>query len=140
MSSAPKIDPELVKQLDATAASQDTKVEAVIRLKPDDASQIVPAPEKTETLASDLMERVKGQVGKSATRYNVFRNLGSFVVSAHPSFIRELISQPEVASAVANQQPESAAIPPVEKRPVPAGKAPRRKSTKTKSGKSSRRK
>jgi hypothetical protein len=132
MSSVPKIDPELIKQLDATAASQDDKVEAVIRLRPDDASQIVPAPEQTETLANHLIERVKGQVGESATHYNVFRNLGSFVVSAPPAFIRELISQPEVASAVANRQPESAAMPPVETRPLTARKAPRRKSTKSK--------
>lgn len=131
MSSTPKIDPELAKQLEPTAASQDKKVEAVIRLKPDDASQVVPAPERTETLTNQLIERVHGQVGEPATRYNVFRNLGSFVVSAPPSFIRELISQPEVASAVANQQPESAAIPPVEKRPVATRKAARRKSTKT---------
>jgi hypothetical protein len=131
MSSVPKIDPELMKQLDATAASQDDKVEAVIRLRPDDASQIVPAPEQTESLANDLIERVKGQVGESETHYNVFRNLGSFVVSAPPSFIRELICQPEVAAAVANRQPESAAMPPVETRPVTARKA-RRKSTKSK--------
>lgn len=140
MSSTPKIDPELAKQLETTAASQDQKVEAVIRLKPDDASQVVPAPERTETLTNQLLERVHGQVGEPAARYNVFRNLGSFVVSAPASFIRELISQPEVASAVANQQPESAAIPPVEKRPVPARKAARRKSTKTRSSKTSRKK
>ena len=140
MSSGPKLDPELVKQLENTAASQEKKVEAVIRLKPDDASQIVPAPERTEALTNQLIKRVKDQVGESATRYNVFRNLGSFVVSAPPSFIRELISQPEVASAAANQQPESASMPPVETRPVRAKKAPGRKSTKTKSRKPSRKK
>ena len=140
MSSTPKIDPELTRQLEMTAASQDKKVEAVIRLKPEDASQVVPAPERTESLTNQLMERVHEQIGESATRYNVFRNLGSFVVSAPPSFIRELISQPEVASAVANQQPGSAAMPPVEKRPVPARKAARRKATKSTSSKASRKK
>jgi hypothetical protein len=113
--SGPKIDPELIRQLEETAANEQHTVEAVIRLKPDDASQIVPTPERTEALTKELLERVKKQVGKPALRYNVFKNLGSFVVSAPSSFIRELISQPEVAAAVANQQPGTAAIPPVKK-------------------------
>ena len=136
-----KTDPELVKQLETTAASQDNEVEAVIRLKPDDASQVVPTAERTEALTNQLIDRVKGQVGKSAVRFNVFRNLGSFVVAAPQSFIRELITQPEVASAVANRQPESAAMPPVETKPLPTRKTQRSsRLKKTKSSKSSRKK
>lgn len=114
-----KTDAELMKQLNKASASEKA-VEAVVRLKPDDASQIVPAAERTEELAKQLLERVGRQSGKSVSRYNVFRNLGSFVVSAHPAFIRELMSQPEVASVLANQQPGSALIPPIKKAPVPS--------------------
>jgi len=116
--SSTKTDPELIRQLNNTTASEQT-IEAVVRLLPDDASQIVPSPERTEKLTQQILNRVKKRVGSSETRYNVFKNLGSFVVSANPAFLRELISQPEVAAAVANQQPGSALIPPVKKAPMP---------------------
>lgn len=138
MTAGPKTDPELLKQLEATAASDTNEVEAVIRLKPDDASQVVPTAERTAALTSELLARVKSEVGESASRYNVFRNLGSFVVSAPPPFIRKLISQPEVAAATANRQPGSAMIPPVDKGPTPTKAAPKRNETKSKSKKSVR--
>ena len=138
MTSGPKTDPELLKQLEATAASDTSEVEAVIRLRPDDASQVVPTPERTEELANELLTRVKSEVGESVSRYNVFRNLGAFVVSAPPPFIRKLISQPEVAAATANRQPESLVMPPVEKSPTRTKTAPKRKAAKSKSKKSKR--
>src|ERR1700704_4911467 len=101
--SGAKIDPELLRQLKDTAADART-VEAVVRLQPDDPTQIVPAPERTAELVSQLLDRVKQRVGSKEARYNIFRNLGSFVVSANPEFIRELISQPEVATVAANRQ------------------------------------
>jgi hypothetical protein len=120
---APKVDPELTRQL---KTADDTNVEAVIQLKPGN-SQVVPTPEQTEQTTKQILERTKERCGHSPDRYNVFRNLGSFVVSAKPAFIQELISQPEVQAVVANQQPGSALIPPVKKRPVRAAKAPKRK-------------
>lgn len=135
MTSGAKIDPELVKQLETAAASDKKDVEAVIRLKPDEASQVVPTADRTEALANELLDRVKGQAGEPATRHNVFRNLGSFVVAAPAPFIRKLISQPEVAAATANQQPGSAAMPPVKKT------APRKPAkSKAKKGSTQRRK
>ena len=117
-SSSTKVDTELVKQL-KTASGDEELVEAVFRLRPDDPSEIVPAADRTETVASQLLERVKKKSGQPAARFNVFKNLGSFVVSAHPSFIQELMAQPEVAAVLANRQPGSALIPPVKKAPVP---------------------
>ena len=111
-SSKAKTDSELEKQLKA-AAGDEKLVEAVVRLKPDDPSQIVPPADQMEDLTNQLLERVKKQSGHAASRYNVFRNLGSFVVSAHPNFIQQLKEQPEVVSIVANQQPGSALIKPV---------------------------
>lgn len=111
-SSKAKTDSELEKQLN-TAASDDKLVEAVVRLKPEDPSQIVPPADRMEDLTSQLLERVEKQSGKAASRYNVFRNLGSFVVSAHPTFIQQLKEQPEVVSIVANRQPGSALIKPI---------------------------
>jgi hypothetical protein len=36
---------------------------------------------------------------------HVFRNLGRFVVAADAAFLRELLAQPEVDSAMANRRP-----------------------------------
>jgi hypothetical protein len=111
-----KADPELLRQLEADDDS-DEPVVAVVRLKPEDPSQIVPPPERTAEIAESVLERVKQQVG-GEERHNVFQNLGYFVVAANRPFIRELISQPEVAKVIANQQPGSAVAEPVERRPV----------------------
>jgi len=107
-----RTDTELVKQL-KTAASDEKLVEAVVRLRPDDPSQIAPPADRMEALTNHLLERVKKQSGQAASRYNVFRNLGSFVLSASPTFIEQLIQQPEVVSIVANQQTGSALITPI---------------------------
>src|SRR5689334_21919615 len=90
-----KADPELIRQLDAPTASNEP-IAAVVRLQPDDPSEIVPSPERTEELTQQILKRVKKRVGSGESRYNVFKNLGSFVVSAEPDFLRESISQPEV--------------------------------------------
>ena len=109
-----KVDKELMNQL---AAAHDGTVEAVVKLKPA-GTQIVPAPERMEKLTKRVLDRTSKNSGHKPERYNVFRNLGSFVVAANPGFIRELISQPEVSAVIANQQVGSAMIAPVKKRAV----------------------
>ena len=52
----------------------------------------------------EAIGRVAAAVGGASPRHNTFRHLGSFAVAAAPAFIRELIRQPEVASAVANRR------------------------------------
>lgn len=114
-----KVDDELLRQLnDETTA--DEPVVAVVRLRSDDPSQVVPPPERTEQITQEVLERVQRHMGSGQTRHNVFKNLGYFVVAADKPFMRELISQPEVARAIANVQPGSAYMPPVNKRPVRA--------------------
>jgi len=114
------IDPELERQLGA-AATSNQPIEVVVRLRPEDPAEIVPSPERTKELAEEILTRVKKRSGNAAARHNIFANLGSLVVSASPEFVRQLITQPEVAAAVANQQPGSALMPPVE-RDIPATK------------------
>ena len=101
---ATRTDPELIRQLDAAAAA-DESVEAVFIFHPDDLSDTAPSAERTEELTQLVLDRVKRRTGESEERVNVFRQLGSFVVSASPSFIRQIMSEPEIAAAVANQQP-----------------------------------
>lgn len=102
----PKIkpDPELLRQLKA-ASSEKTPVEAVFRLRSETPAEIAPSPERTEEITKEVLDRVESNTGSAAGRYNIFRNLGSFVVSAEPEFVKDLITQPEIASAIANVQP-----------------------------------
>lgn len=115
---AAKVDTELLRQLDDEATA-DEPIVAVVRLRSEDPSQIVPPPERTEQITQEVLQRVQRSVG-GETRHNIFKNLGYFVVAADKPFLRELISQPEVAKAIANVQPGQALIAPVKKRPVPA--------------------
>jgi hypothetical protein len=109
------LDPELVRQL--SASEDDRPVEAVVRLR---ANPGVPAPppEETERLTRELVSRTQKASGEREDAINVFKYLGSFAISAKPSFLRALIAQPEVAAALANNQrgPDSGMIPPVKKR------------------------
>jgi len=99
-----RADPELTRQLEQ-AAADNTPVEAVFVLRPP-PGLAAPAPTSTETLTRKLVDRVSASTGRSAQDVHVFRNLGRFVVSADPGFIRELLAQPEVDSALANRRPD----------------------------------
>ena len=109
------VDPELVRQL--AASTDDDRVEAVVRLQPQDG---LPAtlPEETERLAREIVRRTQKASGEQEDAVNVFKYLGSFAISAKPAFMKALIAQPEVAAALANKQPESGMIRPVDKRPA----------------------
>lgn len=83
-----------------------------MRLKPRVAPDLALPPLETERTARAVVERVADRMGVEPTRLNVFRNLGAFSVCATPSFIRELLSQPEVLAAVANRSGEDFSIRP----------------------------
>jgi hypothetical protein len=102
-----RIDPDLLSQIDAAEAGggrDPAPVQAVVYLKPPDPAQHTVPPDELPGVVAELLSRVERKVGRSAGRHNTFRNLGSFAVEAPPEFIRELIHQPEVASAVANRR------------------------------------
>jgi hypothetical protein len=115
-----KVDPALLERINSVAAD-DEPIEAIFMLRPDDQAQIAVPPERTEALAQEVLQRVKARVGSDANRVNVFRNLGTFTISAKPAFIRELLAQPEIASALANRQQGEAYIPPHDIAPVKPG-------------------
>lgn len=107
--------PELLAQMDRAG---DAPVQAIIQLRQPGKAGAVPSPDESTSLAKQVLERVAEKVGKAAVRSNVLRNLATVVVEAHPSFLRSLVQQPEVISAIPNQTSESPFIPPVGKRPV----------------------
>ena len=106
---AARTDPVLSAQLDEAAAGE-RPVQAVIGLHRDSGGGASTAGD-VGALTADLLARVTRATGSEALEHNVFRNLGSFVVVAPPAFIRGLLEQPEVESAMANRQPEPVVEP-----------------------------
>jgi hypothetical protein len=101
-----KIDPELRRQLDEAATAEAQTVEAVLRLRLKTRSAPAPRPGATRDLAELLVTRVAEELGVTAEAYdfNVFPNLGYFVLSAPSGFVERVLDQPEVVSASANRR------------------------------------
>jgi hypothetical protein len=114
-----KVDPELERQINIAAADTKT-VEAVLMLK-QSPPQIAANARGATAMVEKVLKRVREKAGTAAKQVNIFQNLGMFIVEAEPSFLRELVTQPEIASAMANRQPGEAVAP-----PKPATKAPPR--------------
>jgi hypothetical protein len=101
------LDPELKHQLEAAPS-----VQAVLRLRCEHAGRTAPPPDETEKTARRVLERVREELGVEPKAFNIFRNLGYFVVDAETPFIRRLIEQEEIASASANVRRASPSAPP----------------------------
>lgn len=99
-----KVDPKLMNQLEQAGADQ-TTVQAVFTLDLPKKKLLEPA--EVEAATERVLQRVEQNVGSKAQDYNIFRNLGAFVVEADEPFIRALIDEPEIATAVANRQSDS---------------------------------
>jgi hypothetical protein len=95
-----RVDPELERQLGAVAAD-DSLIQAVVYL--DTASQ---DPDEIERMARALIETVSDKTASRPRAVNVMRYLGTVALEAPAPFIRALIDEPEVASAIANVQPD----------------------------------
>jgi len=101
-----KVDPELRRQLRGAAATEAKPVEAILRLRPAPRSAATPPPRATRQLAEIVVARVASELGATRDDYdfNVFPNLGYFVLVAPPVFVERVADQPEVASASANRR------------------------------------
>lgn len=97
-----KVDERLTAQLESAAADDD--IQAVFTLKAENPNEPVPSPERTEEMANVLLKRVAEQAGVDPDKVNIFKYMGSFVVSAKPNFIKAVLKEPEVASAMANKK------------------------------------
>jgi hypothetical protein len=113
-----KTDSLLMQQLDQPKSS-DELVQAWFRLKSgDSADSASSSPEEITSLANSLVQRVKDQLGVEVQSIHVLPNLNSFMIAAHPAFVRELIRQPEVESARSTNVPGLGLIQPVKSQPV----------------------
>jgi len=101
-----RVDPELTRQMNE--AGEKEPVGAVFRLCPTSPGSPVPSPEETERIAHDLLARATRRFKDHAPDFNVFKNLGYFVVSAPPAYLKALVDAPEVAHAFPNRREGSA--------------------------------
>lgn len=96
-----RVDPELIRQLDE-ASSADRPVQAVVYLR----SGRTGAPDDVTHEANKILEAAKARAGTEPSRVNVMRNLGTMAVEAPASFVRALIDESGVISALANVHPD----------------------------------
>jgi hypothetical protein len=96
-----KTDPELLRQIDSVATDNE-EIQAVFSIALPMKKLL--DPEQVEQTANQILERAEKEAGSKPNDVNIFRNLGSFVVSADASFIKKVIDDPDVASAIANKQ------------------------------------
>jgi hypothetical protein len=92
---------KLIRQIESAEAANEG-VEAVFSIRSPDPSQQFATPEQTESVVKSLIQRLEVETGESPSDYNIFKNLGSFAVAASPRFMRRMLDQSEIASALAN--------------------------------------
>lgn len=102
----------LSKQLDQ---SNGRVLQAWFQLKPDSPSL---SSNGVASTARSVLERVEDQLGRGAESVKVLPNLNSFIVSAHPDFIRAVSRQPEIQSAKPTDVPNFGLIEPAKSVPV----------------------
>jgi hypothetical protein len=93
---------ELIRQIE-TAEAANEGVEAVFSIRSPDPARKFATPEQTESVVKSLIERLEVETGESPSDYNIFKNLGSFAVAASPRFMRRMLDQSEIESALANR-------------------------------------
>src|SRR5687767_7228537 len=99
MARAPHIDPQLEDQLArATGGGDDESVAATFMLRSPDNSAL--SPTETKNVVDEVLERTERRTHAKPNDVNVFPDLQSFVVDASPAFVREVLRQPEIDSAM----------------------------------------
>jgi hypothetical protein len=95
-----KIDPELTTQLDA-ADPDDAPVQAVVYLR----SGSKGGPSAVSKRADQVIASATTKAGTEPSRVNVMRYLGTVAIEAPASFVRALLDEDDIESALANVHP-----------------------------------
>jgi hypothetical protein len=95
-----KIDPELTSQLDA-ADPDDAPVQAVVYLR----SGSKGGPAAVSKRADQVIASATTRAGTEPSRVTVMRYLGTVAIEAPASFVRALLDEDDVESALANVRP-----------------------------------
>lgn len=99
-----------LKKLLANAGSSPVRAACQLSNPGDSAS------EKTRfsELAAEVLSRVTRKVGRPPVRTNILSNINSLLIEADASYLKELITQPEIVMAVPANTPEDVLIRPVD--------------------------
>ena len=95
-----KVDPELTTQLDA-ADPDDAPVQAVVYLR----SGSKGGPAAVSKRADQVIASASTKAGTEPSRVNVMRYLGTVAIEAPASFVRALLDEDDIESALANVHP-----------------------------------
>jgi hypothetical protein len=95
-----KVDPELATQLDA-ADPDDASVQAVVYLR----SGSKGGPAAVSKRADQVIASATTKAGTEPSRVNVMRYLGTVAIEAPASFVRALLDEDDIESALANVHP-----------------------------------
>jgi hypothetical protein len=95
-----KIDPELTTQLNA-ADPDDAPVQAVVYLR----SGSKGGPAAVSKRADQVIASASTKAGTEPSRVNVMRYLGTVAIEAPASFVRALLDEDDIESALANVHP-----------------------------------
>jgi hypothetical protein len=95
-----KVDPELTTQLDA-ADPDDAPVQAVVYLR----SGSKGGPAAVSKRADQVIASATTKAGTEPSRVNVMRYLGTVAIEAPASFVRALLAEDDIESALANVHP-----------------------------------
>lgn len=109
LKSLANVDPKLLEQLNAHTADA-TPLQAVFYLRPEESGSAALPAARTESLAREIVERVRHRLGETPERMNVFKHMSSFAVQASAKVLREIINQPEISSAVSNRRNDEQAV------------------------------
>ena len=105
------IDPQLLRQL--KGARNQRSVGAVFTLRGDERGATL-SPKETKAVVKRMLDRIGRQTKSKPKDVNVFSNIQSFALEAPVEFVKTLLEQPEIDSAVANLQSEDMLINPVD--------------------------
>jgi hypothetical protein len=95
-----RVDPELTRQLDE-AAADDRPVQAVVYFRSGETR----GPEAVVKVADRVVKAARDKAGTEPGRVNVMRYIGTMAVEAPASFVRALLDDEDVESAIANVHP-----------------------------------
>jgi len=106
----PIVDKTLLKQLER-ADERGGLVDAVFTLVVPGAEKRAPDDSVVRSLAEEVLQRVRRKSAAKEWRFNVFPALNSFVLRARPDDLRQVLEQPEIASAIASVSDEPVELP-----------------------------
>src|SRR5436305_188800 len=104
------IDAQLQSQL-KLAQSSGAPVGATFTLRGADDNPVL-SPEEAESKTHEVIARAAAASRARPDGLSVFPNIQSFALQAPPAFLRHLLEQPEIDSAMASSRPEPMLIAP----------------------------